>query len=478
MFDSYLQSVKELIAQHKLNDALLSLQIFVERIMMEPHCTGKFFGSPELDHLCQEIGAVSLKQIKAEQSGEADNWQDTFVIIATHVARYGGHTRVIEDLLKFAPHKKKILYLTNLMGKSDLDFIVPRLQGRGVEIVILNKGDRVQRLRDLQQHLIREKPDSLWLFNHHQDAIAVAAVQPGMARQNYYYHHADHHLALGVYMAGWDHVDLSPFTYHVCQANGVYNQRYLPLYVDDPLQKKGSFKTGASMLTATVSNNNKIELPYTLYYSQVIVDVMKAVGHRHLHIGQLSKLTLRRIKKNMAAAGVPADRFINIQWSDCISRTFQDYDVDFYIASFPNGGAKTQVEVMGAGLPVAVHYNPAMRLLGGIDMASDATFIWSRPEELIAYLQRVTPDDLAIAGGQERLFYEAHHGEKITRQALAEGVFPACPPLKPLSIPTQSIQQALDICQSTTLRPLVRMLFWRTLRFLRSFCARWKRRIG
>ena len=71
------------------------------------------FGSVILDQLCQRIGSELLK-IQApflENQHNPDN--ELIIYIATQLYITGGHTAVIEDLIKARPEKKHLILITD-----------------------------------------------------------------------------------------------------------------------------------------------------------------------------------------------------------------------------------------------------------------------------------------------------------------------------------------------------------------------------
>ncbi len=228
--------VSDAIEQGKLNKALQLVHDFVEAIITEPLCTAHINGSNKLDNLCQRIGEHNyLKLLEfLTLKPRLENQPPVFVYIATRLQKSGGHTRVIENFISSRPHARHIILLTGLSGRSDCDYTLGRLDS-SVDVSFESAliGNFEKKLSWLQRRLIEIAPQQIYLFNHPQDSVAVAAVQPAMRFNASFYHHADHHLCLGVFLSHLEHIDIHSPGYHHCRdALGITNI-YLPLVVED-----------------------------------------------------------------------------------------------------------------------------------------------------------------------------------------------------------------------------------------------------
>jgi hypothetical protein len=97
--------------------------------------------------------------------------------------------------------------------------------------------------------------------------------------------------------------------------------------------------------------------------------------------------------------------------------------VDLYISSFPNAGALTLVEAMGAGVPIAIHRHSFSRYLSCIDLAYEAAFVWRTPEELLEFCDSVGQEQLKAMSDQGRAQYERYHNS-AQLPAMLEGIVP------------------------------------------------------
>jgi hypothetical protein len=130
----------------------------------------------------------------------------------------------------------------------------------------------LQKLTWLQENLLKINPQKAYLLNHHQDSVAVAAIQDEMGIEASFYHHGDHHLCLGIYLPHIEHVDLHPMGYHYCRNVLGIKNTYVPLVVEDqgPRPVEWPFMAEGGLTTCTAARSNKVDIPYFVKDSTAI----------------------------------------------------------------------------------------------------------------------------------------------------------------------------------------------------------------
>lgn len=409
----------------RIKIALRLVHDFVERIITEPICAAQVFASRDLDQLCLRIGLQNLAGLAApnDRPSQVCNERKTVVYLVSRLQRSGGHSRLVQDFIHAQPGKNHLLLSTEVGGPSDKDhFFKLFAASANVRFVPAPNGDLATKLSWLQSTLLAIQPEHVYLFNHHQDSVAVAALVPEIELKGSFCHHGDHHLCLGVHLNHLTHIDLHPMGYHYCHDElGLYNF-YLPLTIEDrqyvPLQT--DFNVGGPLTTATAARSNKVEVPYYVSYLDTIPFVLKITGGRHIHIGRLTPWALHRIYSQMRKQGVQKNRFVYIEWTPSVWKALQEHKVDVYIASFPYGAGLTLIEAMGAGVPVIMHEHMYSRVLSCLELAYPEAFRWAYPEDLLAHLSNLQPEDIAHERILSRKQYELFHRPEILQAYLRQ----------------------------------------------------------
>ena len=420
------EKISALIHADDLNRSLRLIHDFVEHIITEPLCTSQVFGSKDLDHLCQRIGKINLAAIetKREAAANNDNQKPKYAYVVTKLQKSGGHSRVIKDFIKARPEAQHCILSTELAGRSEAD---PFLHGLVEKVSVVfesaPKGSYLEQLTWLQKRILQIQPTQVYLFNHHQDSVAVAAIQPDMGLDAFFYHHGDHHLCLGLFLKHLKHIDPHPMGYHHCRHVLGIDNLYVPLTIDDKGARPADwpFLKAAGLTTCTAARSNKVEIPYFISYIDMVPQIMQTTGGRHIHIGRLSPWALHRIRRGLKRNGVPLNRFVYTAWVPSVWKALHEYRVDLYIASFPYGGGLTLIEAMGAGVPVALHKHIYSRILSGIELAYPGAFSWRSPEKLLDFCSHLTPEDLDELSRRARAHYLHFHRREVLEDWIRDG---------------------------------------------------------
>jgi glycosyltransferase involved in cell wall biosynthesis len=379
--------------------------------------TGRLFSSKLLDSVCLEIGRLVAKDKFYERlagtslSGPAN----TYVYVVTRLQNSGGHTRIIRDLIDSRSEYRHMIFSTEL-APSDKSYIQSQFAEKSnVSISFCSERSSLDKLVWLQRALLSANPRrGLFLLNNHEDSVAIAAVEKHICPEGAYIHHADHNLALGVYLPHFKHFDLHPYCYHICKnVLGIQNF-YSPLSVVSPRFLKASKKNmDDPLITATVARSNKLAVESQFPYYKVIPMMLKATDNVHVHVGRLSITYRARIRMNLLIRRVQRNRFIYIPEVPSVGQALINRGVDVYLAPFPYGAGLTMIEVMASGIPVIIPSYQNSRLLSSEDIAYPQGFRWSNPCQLIEHLTKVTRASLQNEGVIARRWYCKMYSEAM-----------------------------------------------------------------
>jgi glycosyltransferase involved in cell wall biosynthesis len=418
------KKIEYLIEGGDLNSSLRLISNYVDRLITEPVCSGEGYGSIDLDRLCAKIGEINLNKLllnNGEIRYQSSLENEKIVYVVSKLQRSGGHSRLVQDFIKLQPRKQHVILSTEIAGASDVKYFKEIFRNfSNVEFIQSPKGALNEKLTWLQKKLLYLQPALVYLLNHHQDSVAVAALTPKLCAKGIFCHHGDHHLSLGVYLDHFDHIDFHPMGYHYCRNELGLNNLYVPLtFEDKSCSIKRDFCVNKKVfLTATAAGFNKVEIPYFESYFEVIANVLENTDVSHLHIGKLTPWGLRKIRKELGRRGVDKERFIYIEWTPSVWQLLQQYKVDIYIASFPHGAGLTLIEAMGAGVPVIMHEHINSRVLSSLELAYPESFRWRESKDLIEYLKNITHVSILAERELARKWYEKNHRSEILESYL------------------------------------------------------------
>jgi hypothetical protein len=419
MYSSYYlleKSVTESIANQKYGDALDLIQIFVTSVMNEQQAPGELIGSKRLDALCELIGENFFKHNRAllPASKPEDAQSESIVVLCTGLYRYGGTSLVIEDIINAHKNTKCTLLVTNLLNDMSKEDLSARSFADGAGVVeTAPTGSSQEKLKWLMGKLFFIAPKRIFILNHHQDSVIISSVQPFIySTKVIFYHHADHNLCLGVHLKNAIHIDPHNVGFFNCQINEkIVGNHYLPLLVDDRAccVTVDDFLQNEELITCSSATYHKFNNFYLYPYVDLIAERLVARGGKHVHIGNIPDYELLKIANKLRQKRVDPVRFIHITWVPSLWDALVKNRVDLFIGSFPIGGARTIIEVMGAGLPILMHENYLSRFHSSRDISYPDAFVWKYPNEFLSIISAIDKKSLQIHSEKSRKHYIQHY---------------------------------------------------------------------
>lgn len=401
--------------------ALDAIRDAVDTVINNRRSVARVYGSTRLDEACLLVAQTMQAEMPTHPT-PSPSPRGT-VIMATELVAAGGHIEVIKDLSRLGHLAEPVqLLLTNNFNRIDRDEQNEYAASMRLPMTAAEGATTAERLHSLIDFLQSHRPETLVLLVHNQDALGIATALLGLAAQTLYVHHGDHHLSLGVTCKVFSHLDLSNHAFFYCRHTlGMAHNRYLPLTLAKQRvrERARAFLAEGHAVTGSVGRPDKFDVPgYQYQYLDLIGLILAATGGRHVHIGNLSTQQLARLHESLAKYGIESSRFEHIAWAESVSSALIDNGVDLYLASFPYGGGKSQIEAMATGMPTLIHRNYRSRVLSGIDLGYPGVLTWGDEHELNAVLRGLTPSLLQHHASCARQHFERHHAEDRFTEAM------------------------------------------------------------
>lgn len=346
---------------------------------------------------------------------------------------------MLRDLIAAEPAKRKTLILSHVFPatSSEYDIIVKS----GVEVLVAPEGDMAEKTRWIATTLARLAPRKSYMMLHQFDSALVAAAQPYLTGRLVFIHNCDHALCLGIHIPHSAHADFHRKGFFRCRAersapelgtgHGTPPTASSPPYIipmtaeDIGTRRGGRFLQRGHITTATTggfekfSNAHYLEpRPYLYQYPEIAGTVLAATRGTHIHVGPLPDEIFSQIRADVAALGLPADRFIHVKNTPNVWQLFLDDAVDVYIGSAPYGGGRATVEAMGAGLPLVIHSNYRSEFLSVEFEVYREAMIWRDLDQLQVQLSTIDTAKLERHSALSRAYYEDHHAQVRLSEAL------------------------------------------------------------
>lgn len=410
--NTYCKNIENKIKLNKINYSLNSIASKISHITTDPSCTSVAYGSERIDQLCNIIGEKNLKKNNITINNNFEK-KDINYYIATKVLNSGGHSKIIGNLINAKPNEKHCILLTGIRGKSDVDFFEKEICENNKNLKVLkvphNRFDK--KLTWIQKHLSKENPKKVYVFNDHNDSVAISSLSKSMNLACYFYHHADHKFCLGVFSNHFHHVHLNNYIYNNYKDVFNKNNYYVPCSAKDFGFKNVSENNNDKLITCSVGGRNKIEEDYSYDYLKTIIKVLKITEGKHIHIGKLSPLGFLKINYLLLINNIDFKKFIYYKWTESVWKKFHDEKVDLFIAPFPIVGGLTLIEALGSGTPIACHKNLYFRNLSGVDIINKESFFWENDTELFNFVKNVSRKTLIDMSSQGRDFYVKYYSQ-------------------------------------------------------------------
>jgi hypothetical protein len=411
--------VSECIQDDKLQQALDLLIACIQRVFRDSRTLTRIYGSKRLDELCLRVG----NRFENCQDRKYCHGSEVSVYIASHLAEFGGHTHLLEYTLRAEPGDRKTILLTDLFNHAKIDKLKLRFRDLA-EFRVAPSGGALVKLEWLSNQLDEIGPKRIMLFNHHEDAVAIAAMAPWLQRSRvFFFHHADTNLCLGVHLPFAEHIDLHNIGYFHCRNyEQISSNRYAPLTVLRKPRRAASvqFRKNGALRSCSSGTYNKFSAEYHYRYFEFIVKRLVVDGGCHFHIGSLPPEAVASVDRLLVQNNVAGQRFIYIPWVPSLWTALVEHEIDLYISSFPLSGGLATLEAMGSGTPILAHQSSMSRFHGGVDLMYPSVLVWRNKEEFCTIIETVSADDLAKASEDGIRWFERWYSPELAARQLNE----------------------------------------------------------
>lgn len=406
------------------------------------------FGAAEVDELCLLAGRRWLETHRPGRKGPATPSGPCDLYVASNLYDSGGHSALIGDFIRATPARRALLAVTNLANAPGglPPAVLQRVALTPAQAMVCQRAGPTEKLAWLIEVIDRVRPDRIVLFNHHEDAMAIAACQPGHAREIVFVHHSDRVPSAGAFLASAVHLDVTPFCFHCCRQQAGLANRFVPLIAPDQgaRERAGESPHGTvrafaqksldavvallkpakaprlpGLRTAAAGSPYKFREDYEPNYADAVAAILNLTQGRHVHIGLLPDEDLARVSDALAARNVDPARFVHVPHVPSVWRAMADHAIDLYIGSYSTRGARTSIEVMGSGTPAVWHVTQPATLFHDTHMKYDGAATWRTLEELLAVLRRIDRNWLTEQSRLARLHYERNHHPRLMAACLS-----------------------------------------------------------
>lgn len=401
--------------------ALWAISQLVLQVISRQSSVARVFSSQQLDLVTLNIGASLLADLRLSARSE-----NHVVYLLTQVGQYGGHGRVLRDLINANSSARQTVILSHVAPASVSEFDV--ISAAGVDVVVAPEVSLDRKVHWIGQRLAAIGPTRTYMMVHPFDVVTVAAAQPGFCGQLVFLHNCDHSLSLGVHIPHALHGDFHRKGFSKCRSERRGRPGYIvPLTADDkgsrckePFLARGHITTCTTGGFEKFTNRLFVEPRQYLYqYEDMVRAIVGATNGTHIHVGPLPDELVSRIRNSIAHLGIPEERFWHVPSVESVWEFFLRETIDIYVGSAPSGGGRATVEAMGAGLPLIVHSNYRSAFLCVEDEVYSDAMVWRDFDQLQSYLSIVDQQQLLNHSVLSRSYYEDYHTPQKLAEALA-----------------------------------------------------------
>lgn len=342
-------TINALSNAHQQNEILALIYKSISAIKLQKEFVGTKVFTPYFDQVLENID-LDITDIISRDRKLAN------VVIASEIYNYGGHTKVIQEILESV--ENPILIITDVYDRFAKNRLFEQVSSSFIKCPVLilpNEAylDKAKRLAAF----INSCAKNVFVLSHHEDAVAIAACQKTLDTQYYFVHHADHNPALGCTVAHFNHVDLFESIAKLCAQDLNKPVIFLPTSSNDLGAKKFVYPI-QQFSTVTGGSAGKFSMTGEVSLSRIIIESLKVCGGKHYHFGELSVEHIQTIQNDLKQAAIDSELFVYLGNVPSLWDGLCSIDAHIFLGSAPTPGGKSNLEASGAAYPLLA-YVPA-----------------------------------------------------------------------------------------------------------------------
>lgn len=315
----------------------------------------KLYKSEIADSLCESVGYLQYALLGLTPNQKPDQKKAAILISALNRTG-GGIYREIMEMCEVMRTREIHLIVTDMKAEDISPEVRQELAGfPNVKLILM--GDLEDRLAVLEAYLHRLNAGRIYYYCGHNNTLVDAAMQDYGAK-NIVPFSFDHGLSLGLDNTNIDLIIAkTPKDYKLLAKKFGERAIYIPCWSKTQEHEPAYAPLAAgSIVTATAAARfYKYEGGVLGKFDDLIANILKVTGGRHIHYGPLPDEIKAKISEIMRKNGLGRDRFVHIEWADDLAGSMLENHVDLFISPFPIGSIKLNLQCEAAGIPMLVY---------------------------------------------------------------------------------------------------------------------------
>lgn len=404
------KTIEVLKSAQQQNEILALIYKSISAIKLQKEFVGTKVFTPYFDQVLENID-LDVTDIISRDRKFAN------VVIASEVYNYGGHTKVIQEILEAV--ENPILIITDVYDRFAKNRLFEQVSSSFIKCPVLilpNEAylDKAKRLAAF----INSCAKNVFVLSHHEDAVAIVACQKTLDTQYYFVHHADHNPALGCTVAHFNHVDLFDSIAKLCAQDLNKSVIFLPTSSNDLGAKKFGYPI-QQFSTVTAGSAGKFSMTGEVSLSRIIIESLKVCGGKHYHFGELSVEQIQTIQNDLQQAAININLFVYLGNVPSLWDGLCSNDAHIFLGSAPTPGGKSNLEASGAAYPLLAYVPADAPRYLYVGAEAQIGLTWTSIAELTSGLMTMMENHEEFSQ-QSRQFYLANCSSEAFKHKLTQ----------------------------------------------------------